>query len=233
LQDNRYRNDHRKVFRRTLVVVLHRQDCARAFAHQHHHRGVVEKFLIRSPYLGEKSADRGNGRVCKGIRCTPWGREGVGGEGRCEGPHVRVWMWGQDTRDSEAVQDGRAEVVEGASFWGGVRRVGRFTWRRRSGYNWCFYPYLGVSRYFCEIFLRDMRLSSSLVDAFLGECGSFDHGSHEGRAGMTPASTPNLSRLHCSPRTLRVCFSFPRSNSIVTICFGSSFSTSGINSAGP
>jgi hypothetical protein len=48
----------------------------------------------------------------------------VGGEGRCEAAHVRVRVWGQDTRDCEAVQDGRVEVVAGASFWGEVRRSG-------------------------------------------------------------------------------------------------------------
>ncbi len=72
---------------------------------------------IGTAYLGPKSADRGNRRVCKGIRRTPWGREGMGGEGRCEGTHVRVWVRGQDTRDSAAVQDGCAEVVTGASFY--------------------------------------------------------------------------------------------------------------------
>jgi hypothetical protein len=41
------------------------------------------------------------------------------GSGRgCEGAHVCVWVRGQDTRDGAAVQDGRAEVVAGASFGG-------------------------------------------------------------------------------------------------------------------
>jgi hypothetical protein len=117
VQDNRYRNDHRKVFRRTLVVVLHRQDSARAFAHQHHHRGIVEKFLIVSGCLGLKSAHRGNGRACAGIRRSAGRGEGVGGEGRREGAHVCVRVWRQDTRDVEALQDGCAEVVERASIW--------------------------------------------------------------------------------------------------------------------
>jgi hypothetical protein len=35
--------------------------------------------------------------------------------------------WRQTTRDIAAVQEGRAEVVEGASFGGGVRRSGGLT----------------------------------------------------------------------------------------------------------
>jgi len=42
----------------------------------------------------------------------------MGSGGRCEGTHVRVWLWGKDTRDVAAVQDWSAEVVAGASCWG-------------------------------------------------------------------------------------------------------------------
>src|SRR4051812_15877825 len=59
--------------------------------------------FVGSPYLGPKSAHRRNARVCKGIRRATRRSEGVGGEGRCEGAHVRVWLWGKDTRDGEAV----------------------------------------------------------------------------------------------------------------------------------
>lgn len=45
----------------------------------------------------------------------------MGREGRCEGVHVRVRVWRQDTRDGEAVQVRCAEVAQDASIWGGVR----------------------------------------------------------------------------------------------------------------
>lgn len=54
-------------------------------------------------------------------RCTPWGREGVGSGGRCEGAHVRVRVWGQDTRDGATLQGGMPRYLRAHHF--GVERT--------------------------------------------------------------------------------------------------------------
>lgn len=86
-------------------------------------RFVRDRF-VGSPHLSPNCAHRGNGEVIYAIGRRTGRSEGVGREGRCEGPQVRVRVWGKDTHDGAAVQDRGAEVVAGASFWGGVRRSG-------------------------------------------------------------------------------------------------------------
>lgn len=41
----------------------------------------------------------------------------MGGGGRCEGTHMRVRLWRQDTRDIAAVQEGRAAVFAETSYY--------------------------------------------------------------------------------------------------------------------
>lgn len=82
---------------------------------------LVAELLALRPYIEHILCDGSRDpHVCKGIRRPPWGREGMGGGGRCEGTHVRVWVWGQDTRDVEALQGRSVEMVASASFWDGV-----------------------------------------------------------------------------------------------------------------
>jgi hypothetical protein len=97
-QDDRDRNDHCKIFRRSLVVVLHRQDSARAFAHQHDQGGVIEQLGIGSAHVEPTK------RI--GVRWK--GRDGCKSNGNGKG---------ESSEARRHVGDGGTDVLRSAIFF--------------------------------------------------------------------------------------------------------------------
>lgn len=121
VQHHWHRNDHRKVFRRTLVVVLHRQHCARSFAHQHHHRRVVDEFFVSAR----------NVKPAKRI-----GRRGGGDRSETQRRSNR-----ERTKSVEHTPDGYTKLVSAAralfQFW---RRILSSSWMLKIGAQKCLVP---------------------------------------------------------------------------------------------